>query len=602
MHPPNPHHYRPLVFLAAALALSAAAPVRGAEPPWFDQLIEVEPLAPAAEEAWVRYLAEALRDPSTRGSPVPSASVDQAPRMLFASLSDGDSRARLLRGAGRGMAQATRRILDQAAGTGPAPWIKIDVVRDVVHEPAVDPDRPLNLPRSLYGLAFDGTIGLAFLPEELVAHTLVNSDHELRLRNIGKQPRAFAPLERLVDAFRQPRVALYRFSTSGYFADGDDLWPLYRGHRRIAQLTPESLLDAARLGARYLRRATGEDGRFDYAYRPKTDELKDDYNILRHAGTVYSMLEVYAVTREDELLAAAERAIGYLRRAVQPCVAGAGPAACVVEKGFVKLGGNALAIIALAQHAEVTGSDRHRALIEELGAWILAQQEETGEFSVHKLHLERDQPEPFISQYYPGEALLALVRGGGDDPRWLDAAARGARWLIEVRDGDVPDQRLNHDHWLLYALNELHRRRPEAIHLRHARRITGAILAAQNLQPTYADWAGSYYRPPRSTPTATRSEGLAAAYLLEQDFGDPAAAQRLLGALQRGVRFQLQTQFRPESALYLGDPARVLGGFRRSLTHYEIRIDYVQHNISALLALRRLLSAADSPQSVPEPS
>ena len=43
--------------------------------------------------------------------------------------------------------------------------------------------------------------------------------------------------------------------------------------------------------------------------------------------------------------------------------------------------------------------------------------------------------------------------------------------------------------------------------------------------------------------------------------------------------------------MYLNDPQRSLGGFRRSLTNFEIRIDYVQHNISALVALYRIFEA-----------
>ncbi|MEM7356872.1 MAG: hypothetical protein AAF657_39020, partial [Acidobacteriota bacterium] len=520
-----------------------------------------------------------------------SSKADRTPRMLFASLSDGTGPAQVLLGAGNGATAAIRQILDQVGEVPATTWIKVDVVRDIVRRAEVDPEQPLDLPRSLYGLAFDGTLGLAFLPEELVAYTLVNSDHELQPPNIARQRRAFDAMERLVQGLGREAIDLFRFSTSSYFAEGDELLPLYRGHRRFDQLSPELLLESALAGARYLIRATGEDGRFDYAYRPKTDESNDDYNILRHAGTLYSMLEVYEVAPEAELLAAAERALGYLRRAIRPCAVGSVQAACVVEKDFVKLGGNALAIVALAKHAEVTGNGQHRALIDDLGAWILASQNEDGEFTLHKLHMERDRPESFVSQFYPGEALLALLRGGGSAPRWLGGAARGAHWLIDVRDRTVPEARLNHDHWLLYALNELYRRQPNPLYLRHTRRITDAILERQNLRPTYPDWSGSTYRPPRSTPTATRSEGLAAAYRLERDFGDPLAAQRILGGLLRGIRFQLRTQFRPESVLYLRDPQRALGGFRYSLTDYEIRIDYVQHNISALLALRRILIA-----------
>ncbi len=42
--------------------------------------------------------------------------------------------------------------------------------------------------------------------------------------------------------------------------------------------------------------------------------------------------------------------------------------------------------------------------------------------------------------------------------------------------------------------------------------------------------------------------------------------------------------------MYLRDPRRALGGFHRSLTNYEIRIDYVQHNISAILGLMRIMA------------
>ena len=69
----------------------------------------------------------------------------------------------------------------------------------------------------------------------------------------------------------------------------------------------------------------------------------------------------------------------------------------------------------------------------------------------------------------------------------------------------------------------------------------------------------------------------------------------LLQVLELGVRFQLQTQLRPESAMYLPDPQRAIGGFRRSLTNFEIRIDYVQHNISSLLLLRRILAEGGQP-------
>ena len=594
----RPHSLPTLAATLIASLLAAGAMAQSSPPPdtlWFEDLAGAEPLSAAAREDLARHLIALALDPAQRAGPPPaSLAGDREPRMVFLSLGDGVTRARVLRAAGRGAADAERRLraeLVSLADGGLEPrTARVDLVTEVRHR-KVDPGRPLTLPRSLWGLAFEREVGLAFLADEVVTHTLINSDGKLRLRNVRKRPEAAAKRPQLERLEKAREVALYRFKTAAYFSDGGEPAPLYRGHRSFADPGPEELLHHAELGGRYLTRAVGPGGRFVYAYLPKTDEVKDKYNALRHCGTIYSMLELYAVTGEGELRAAAERAIGYLRRELlRRCRVGDVETACVVDGGEVKLGGNALAIIALAQHAAVTGDRRYLKLIDDLGRWIVLTQGGDGEFLVHKQSHPGGEVSDFVSGYYPGEALLALVRRPEPDPAWLDAAERGARWLIEVRDRDLPASALNHDHWLLYALNELHRLRPDPAYPEHAWRITGAILSRQRRRsPEHPDWLGSYYDPPRSTPTATRSEGLGAAYLLMRDAGRSERAAAILEAMKLGVRFQLQTQFLPENVLFLHDPARALGGFRRSLTNYEVRIDYVQHNVSALLLLRRIL-------------
>lgn len=592
-----------LMTLVAALAggMAAGLAIPQETPPpevWFDDLAVAGPLPEATREVLARYLTE-LAFEAGRGSAVLPAVLggDREPRMIFLSIGDGASRARVLRAAGRGVAETAgllRRELGTLAESGfETRAVRVDLVTEVRRRPAVS-GRPLRLERSLYGLAFGREIPLAFLADEVVTHTLINSHQELRLSNVGKLPAAAAFRPQLERLDESPTIPIFRFATAAFFSDGGEPALLFRGHRRFADLGPDELLRHAELGGRYLARSVDGDGRFVYSYLPKTDETKTTYNALRHCGTIYAMLELYEVTGERELLAAAERAIGYVERELlSRCRTGAARTACIVERGAVKLGGNALAIIALAKHAAVTGEQRHLGTIDDLGRWILSTQGEDGEFKVHKQLQPGGEVTDFVSGYYPGEALLALVRRPEPAPAWLDAAERGARWLIEVRDRDLPLAALTHDHWLLYALNELYRERPDPVYLNHASRIAAAILARQRQSdPPYSDWLGSYYSPPRSTPTATRSEGLAAAHLMMRGAGRAEEAAALLEALELGVAFQLQTQFLPETVLYLRDPARALGGFRRSLTNYEIRIDYVQHNISALLLLRRILLMA----------
>jgi hypothetical protein len=145
----------------------------------------------------------------------------------------------------------------------------------------------------------------------------------------------------------------------------------------------------------------------------------------------------------------------------------------------------------------------------------------------------------------------------------------------------------------MMGLNELYRYRDNQLYFNHSMRIAESIMYKQrdeiNRNSVRPEWLGSYYTPPRSTPTATRSEGLIAAYHLADDFGDDDTASRILYAVILGVDFQLRTQFTSDNVTDLPNPQRAIGGFHESLDRYNIRIDYVQHNICSILGLYHIL-------------
>jgi hypothetical protein len=514
--------------------------------------------------------------------------ADVEPRIVFLSVSDRETPAIIVRGTELGLEKAIKTgleklIRDFEPQYSPQ-WLKIDLVQEVIASTRLNSDRPLGFERSLQGIAFDRESAIAFLPEELVTYSLMNDKQCFIKANIGKylekSPSQYEAYQKLAQA---KSYKLYRFICTSFFSDGVETVPLYRGHRLFNDFSKETLLESAIAGGEYLQRCVAENGRFLYCYRPKTDTVMPQYNILRHAGTIYAMLELYAVTEDKNLLEAAKRAIAYLLEQIQPATAIAGIGSCVIESGEVKLGGNALAAIALMKYAEVTGDRQYLPTAIELGRWIQSIQGESGEFLVHKQAQNQD-PDEFRSNYYPGEAILALVRlhAQTEETHWLDTAEAAAKHRIQKYDRKkvVPQ-----DHWLLYALNELNCYRPVPVYVTYAGRIADAIVQRQHIQPLYPDWLGSFDQPPHSTPTATRTEGLSAAYRLAQVSGNTSQLGLLLETIVLGVSFQLQTQIRPELAMYCPNPSRSLGGFRRSLTNYEIRIDYVQHNLSSLLAL-----------------
>ena len=586
-----------LFALCVALATAGCGAQRdaletGGSGVWFDDLVGVLEPSTTAADAVARCLESRAFGESRC---LFEDQGDRFPRIVFLSLGDGMALADVSVGAGLGLAAAASDAAS-AAGIGemdrPPRYLKIDFVTGVGTPATVERRGSIELERGLEGLAFDHSSGLAFLPEEVLSRTLVTSDGVIREDNIADYARALggASSSQADQLWSGGLAEVRSFTTRSFFSDGSGLRPLERGHARLHRSSLEEILEAATAAGEYLRRSVTGSGRFVYSYLPKTDRVKDDYNILRHAGAVYSMLELYEITEDRDLLAGAVRALEFLREQIEPCPeSGAEATACVVEKGYVKLGGNALALLAICKYAQVTGDRSLLSLARRLGRRMLAIQADNGEFKIHKQHVESGRVDDLVSEYYPGEALFALVRLSDldGDSVWLDAAEAGAQYLITVRDAGLSDAELSHDHWLLYALDELHRRRPGELYERHALRLAAAIIESQNREPEFSDWRGSYYRPPRSTPTATRSEGLCAAHQLARDGGRAREATAMLEAVRLGVDFQLQTQFRPESALYLEDQQRVLGGFHRSLTDFEIRIDYVQHNISSLLCLLR---------------
>ncbi|MCG6534043.1 MAG: AGE family epimerase/isomerase [Syntrophales bacterium LBB04] len=359
-------------------------------------------------------------------------------------------------------------------------------------------------------------------------------------------------------------------------------------------LSPKNILNSINLAGNYLINSAKSDGEFDYLYDAKTDKIQDEYNILRHAGTIFSMMEFYSLTKNENALSSSQKALSYLEKQIKPCKTSNNDTECVVETNEVKLGGNGLAIVAMAEYTEATGDQKYVETMRKLARWIIDNQKKSGEFAVHKQTYSDQKISTFISDYYPGEAILGLMKlyKITNDKIYLDSAVSAATWRITVRDKNVSMETLNNDHWLLYGLNELYRFDQNKIYIDHVFKICDAIFANQQLNPKNPEWLGGYYNPPRSTPTATRSEGLIAAYNLAKDYGHKDEAEKILKALELGLGFQLKTQIDETRAAEFKNPKKALGGFTEDLDGTEIRIDYVQHNLSSLIGFYKILISA----------
>lgn len=561
---------------------------------WFDQLNEIRLISEVNSKHLADAIFDALQQRSTTLNQLPSEfAADVSPQIIFLSLSDTKTRARVFIGSGLGcieaVQEALKQIYDDIEPHFQLKWLKLDIVQSVQSFEQHKVDTPLVNDRSLHGLAFDHSIGLAFLPEELIAMTLVNNDQLIQRNKINKY--ILTPQRRKLQG-KLDYQTIYQFRLNSLFKTQTESYPLYRGHRLYSQLHADDLLSRCELAGKYLRESVNPQGEFLYEYLSKQDKSSGRYNMLRHCGSIYSMLELYHINKDGQLLKTAERAIQYLLERTHTKKSGANTVRFLVENGVTKLGGNALAILALCEYFLTTGNLSYLLQTQELANWIKQIQNSSGNFTIHKQRVSSGKVSSFASGYYPGEAIFALCRLNQCDkqPQWIDIAEKAADYLINIRDKKLSLDNLAHDHWLLYGLNQLYRARPNRIYIDHSIRITTAIIRDQYRKKEPPDYLGSYYDDHRSSPTAIRAEGLIATYQLISDFDRKTNTKELLEAIKKCIRFQLQTQYQPETVMYLPNPQYAFGGFHKSLTDHSIRIDNVQHNLSAILGLCRLLA------------
>ncbi len=382
-------------------------------------------------------------------------------------------------------------------------------------------------------------------------------------------------------------------------ADGGAVQML-RGSVDPGELTPELLRERCDLGADYLVRHIRRNAKYDYAWDARGGKRGRGYNLLRHAGTTYSVFQVYNHTGREEHYEGAVYALEYLRdrRAyaeVEPtsrCFEVEGNLA-KPENCKIKLGGAGLTLLALVEQAKARPDDAEWEWMHCLAEHIVSQTDERGDMASFYTDGGKYKWSDHRSIYYPGEALLGLVRlyEIDPDPRWQECAVRAADFLVHERWKVLGlELQIPPDAWLIQALEVLYRQVPDRAYADYAFDIGEVLTRYQMVTDNVpADVRGGRVSGtfPQVISTGSRGEGMSAAAKLERT--ERPGETYYLDRLQANSTYGLRNQYTPEILLGLRRPDLALGGFRNTPDEQEIRIDGVQHNLSGLLGLLDLL-------------
>jgi hypothetical protein len=231
-----------------------------------------------------------------------------------------------------------------------------------------------------------------------------------------------------------------------------------------------------------------------------------------------------------------------------------------------------------------------RDSLEALGRFALFLQKEDGSF-VSKFRIQTGPDPTFESLYYPGEAALGFLSLYDLDHSqvWLNAAGKALSYLARTRADltTVPA-----DHWALIATSKLLEdcdRGPCPVSreelLGHASQICVSIIRDQSNNGSNPVLHGSFDGNGRTTPTATRMEGLLSAlnFLPMSQLRDDVR-----NAVDGGTVFLLGVQI--ASGPYIGG----MPGAAMSQSSFEVRIDFVQHALCAWLRYQKLFESHES--------
>lgn len=261
-----------------------------------------------------------------------------------------------------------------------------------------------------------------------------------------------------------------------------------------------------------------------------------------------------------------------------------------VRLGWVGLGLSALLCVE-RRHPGLTSLEELRSL----GRFLCWAQNPNGSFRSLFVPSEGGWQPRWKSLDYPGEAAYGLLRLNEVDPshKWVQAAADAIAHVVRKRENadGVPA-----DWWSLVATARLlpvyHECEPRVSRdavIQHARKVCEHILAMQVRNVAVPAFDGSFGRGGQTEPTATCLQGLLAARtFMEEDV--PELAARLEPAIKDGVDFLVRACMRDEAQI--AAMPRALRPTRYAASGEampprgrgrEIRIDYVQHGLAAML-------------------
>jgi hypothetical protein len=370
--------------------------------------------------------------------------------------------------------------------------------------------------------------------------------------------------------------------------------PPARDLSKLSPLQRQMELSAQR-GADWLFRANRSDGRFIPGYVPALRaELEGDH-YLRQAGAAFALARAARFTARDAYAARARQAVLTLLLDTASDAQDPRQRHTTLPSAVVnRLGAAGLIVLAVSE-LPTPGEDLLEQA-EQLCVFIARQQRTDGSLACADLGPDgRPGPEdPDGINHHPGIALYGLMRSQLHRPApWKTDVVRKALGFYRAWWKAHPGMDLVPWHVAAYA--EAYQRTREPAFAEAVFEMSDWLCELQytRLDPRHPLWVGGFMgfadgRPAPTEPhvhTAYYAEGLAEACRAARLAQDLPRFRRYDTALRNAMQFLTTLQYTDANTTHFADWYKpcLLGGFHASHQDGNLRIDYTQHAVCALV-------------------
>ena len=246
-----------------------------------------------------------------------------------------------------------------------------------------------------------------------------------------------------------------------FLAVGIILFAIYSYHPSNTSYDLDEAIEHAHT---YLNKQILSDGKF--IYRKHIDPhkyLEPEYNILRHMGSIYSLILMNDYKQGSMDIEKVGNSIQFIKdnsfEKINDNMMGIWSTAELSgDKGMIdqmKLGSAGLVLVGFVPLVNKMPGLISNDLLKQIGNTVLHMQKPDGSF-YSKMYKDGSFEKDWISLYYPGEAVFGLVElfRVTQDKKYLDAGVKALLYLEKSRRNlsikDMPS-----DHWALIASSKL---------------------------------------------------------------------------------------------------------------------------------------------------